>query len=196
MKDLHRVLLGVKRENNLKRVILGGGEPTTDRKLIEALDIMNKLELNVELLTNGYEIDDQLLNKLSDIQSNVTVSIKAINPLKHLGYTGAHVYRVLDNFKRMYEKGLKLSAETVLIPGLIGDDEIDGIAKFISNIDSSIPLRIDPYIPVPNSPWRKPSKREIEASVNKAKKHLKEAWTLHIDLKPIGNILCLWPRFD
>nr|MDO8043792.1 radical SAM protein [Candidatus Baldrarchaeota archaeon] len=123
------------------------------------------------------------------------VSIKAFSYQVHKYYTGKSNRRVLRNFKSIYENAPeKLSAETVLIPGLVDIDEIERIAKFISSIDPTIPLRIDCYWPVvPNTPWRAPTREEIRSAVISARKYLENVHFLSSDAKVIGKVHNLWP---
>ena len=102
----------------------------------------------------------------------VKVSIKAYTDDIHRYYRGKSNKRVLKNFKRIYEEGIKLSTETVFIPGCVDVIEIRKIAEFISSVDENIPLRIDAYWPVSCDDWRAPTREEVLSAVKEARKYL------------------------
>jgi pyruvate-formate lyase-activating enzyme len=79
---------------------------------------------------------------------------------------------VLENFRKVHDLGIPLSAESIYIPGLIDLDEIMKIARFISSIDPKIHYHIDAYIPVDDR-WRAPTAKEIINAALEAEKYLK-----------------------
>jgi len=178
-----------------KKAVLGGGEPTTEPHLTEVIDLLAKLGLEVHLLTNGYRLSEDLINSLIDFDLKVTVSIKAISPSIHRSYTGSDVYPVKRNFSRMYQRGVDLSAETVLIPGLVEAKEVEKISLFIASLDSSIPLRIDGYIPVKDeeAPWDGATVEDLKLAVERARKYLKNVSSLHHGVELNGVVREIWP---
>ncbi|HAG09290.1 MAG TPA: radical SAM protein, partial [Desulfotomaculum sp.] len=90
----------------------------------------------------------------------------------HQEYTGKSNKMVLENFQKLYQSKIKLSAETVLIPDFIDKEEIGKIAKFIASVDKEIPLRIDAYWPIFSKRWRAPTVEEIKEAVEEAKSYL------------------------
>lgn len=150
-----------------KIVVFEGWEPTFDQNLSE---ITKKLHHELGtwnyLLTNGY-----FLPEFEGIDE-VKVSIKAISLEIHQEYTGKSNKRVLENFQKLYQSKIKLSAETVLIPGFMDKEEVGKIAKFIASIDKEIPLRIDAYWPISSKRWRAPTAKEMKEAVEEAKSYL------------------------
>lgn len=131
-------LLEILKENSVKLVFLGGGEPTQDPKLKV---IMNHLKINgigSWLITNGELLDDEIF-LLSD---GITFSIKAIDEIVHIRLTGKSNKNTLKNYQR-YGKSEKVIAETVFYPGLVDCEEIQKIAKFVHDVNPDARFRID-----------------------------------------------------
>ncbi|MEM3150854.1 MAG: radical SAM protein [Candidatus Nezhaarchaeales archaeon] len=174
------------REVKPEVVVFEGWEPTLDPNLPE-ISVTLKKELGVKnhLLTNGY-----LLPKLDGLDE-VKVSLKAFSEDLHREYTGRSNRRVLRNFERLYGSGVRLSAETVLIPGYVDKAEIGRIAEFIASVDDEIPLRIDPYWPVASQEWRAPTVEELKEAVEEAKNHLVNVSFLSPKAGVVGRVIRL-----
>ena len=158
-----------------------GKEPTVDTEFLPLARLLKKefLSYNI-LLTNGYELVREM------VIDEVCVSIKAITKVTFKDFTGRdHPERVLNNFAKYYSVScLKLRAESVLIPGYIGQKEIAKIAKFISSIDSKIPYRIDAYMPFgEKDKFRRPSIEEMQEAKRVAEKYLENVSILHYGCK-------------
>ena len=80
--------------------------------------------------------------------------------------------KALRNFVRLNQSGVRLRAESIFIPEYIDFLEIENIARFIGGVNKAIPYRIDAYIPVGDSPWRRPTPEEVEQAATVAKRHL------------------------
>jgi len=165
---------------SFKRIIFLGKEPTIDKAFLPLAGILKQrfLACNV-LLTNGWEyVNDRVLNE-------ICVSIKAVskNIFKH--FTGRDSSsRVLRNFRKYINNPyINVRAESIFIPGYIGAEEIEKIAKFISSVDPMIPYRIDGYMPHKNDKFRGPTREEIEKIKSTAGKYLKNVSTLHYGMK-------------
>lgn len=163
MKEVLNLLAGL----NLEMVFFMGMEPTADPDLPDlARELGHTLGTRHILLTNGLR-----LCSLEDIDE-VVFSIKAVTEHLHLDYTGALNAESLRNFRKLYEIGKRLSAESILIPGYIDKKEIGRIAAFISSVHCSIPYRIDAYLPVGDNPWRRPTIKEVHEACDEARKYL------------------------
>ncbi|MEM2540540.1 MAG: radical SAM protein, partial [Candidatus Methanomethylicia archaeon] len=173
LRDIVNILI---RKYSLKRVVLGGGEPTTDSSLPSILSLLESLNIEVKLLTNAYSMDSEVASMLARKGCEAIVSIKSIDPSKHLDYTGFPLNRVLENFSGMYRLGVNVSVETILIPGFNDPIDIVGIAKYISSINSGIQLIIDSYVPVPGSSWRRPNMNELEEAEYLSKQYLSNVY--------------------
>jgi len=149
------------------KVHFGGGELTTYPLFHEICDF-TKNELGVYSKighSNGFNLPPETIDAIS-------VSIKSLSEDVHLQYTGKSNVPVLRNFKTIYERGIEVDASSVFIPGLIEYREIEEISKFIANIDPEIPYHIVGYVPVPNVPWRSPTKEEIFKAKQVAEQYL------------------------
>jgi len=160
-------VMGALGKLELKTVILEGQEPSLDLlypKLTEALH--RRFGTRNILCTNAYKIP--LLEHTDELQ----ISLKAYTGSLHRGFTGKSNAKVLDNFTTLYRTGKKITASSVFIPGEIGSDEIERIAKFIAGVDRGIPYHILPYFKAGNNPWRRPTREEMTEAERAAKKHL------------------------
>lgn len=152
---------------DLKVVFFMGMEPTEDAGLADlARELRDRFGTRHILLTNGYR-----LSPLRDIDE-VVLSIKAVSEDVHLDYTGKGNAETLRNLRTIYSMEKKLLVESILIPDYIDREEIGRIAAFIASVDISIPYRIDPYLPVGDNPWRRPTAEEMKEAAAEAGKHL------------------------
>lgn len=165
---------------DVKEAVLGGEEPTLDAELPYVVNVLTQFGIKTLLTTNGSNLDEKTIEKLEEAGlSSVRVSVKAYDENIHRVYTGQTNKAVLDNFKRFAKSRIKLSAESILIPGLIEYHEIERIAAFIASIDPAIPYRVDGFVPFHNAPWRSPTPEEVVTAANIAKKYLKNVYYLH-----------------
>ncbi|MEM2944050.1 MAG: radical SAM protein [Methanomassiliicoccales archaeon] len=186
LERVKKVLL----ELNPTRVHFLGGEPTTNPDLPELARFCHE-ELRAYTKighSNGSNMPPRHIDAVS-------VSIKAITDEIHREYTGASNARVLDNFMRMYERGIKVDASSVYIPGYIDCDEIERIAKFISAIDPEIPYHIVGYVPVPGSQWRNPLAEEVQAAARVARKYLSNVTFSCLTRERLLDLRSTDPRF-
>ncbi|MCP8321402.1 MAG: radical SAM protein, partial [archaeon] len=180
---------------DVKRAVLGGGEPTLDKELLDIIGMLNALNVKTHLLTNGYILNGKIIEKMEEAGlSSIYVSIKAYDDNTHWFYTGQTNRPVLDNFKLLSKSRIELMAESVLIPGLIEQDEIRRIARFIASIDPSILYRIDGFIPIHDAPWRAPSPDEVIEASKIAKRHLENVFYIHKETKTKGEVINIYPK--
>ncbi|KAF0120665.1 MAG: radical SAM domain-containing protein [bacterium] len=166
---------------SFRRVIFLGLEPALDPDFLLLAKILKERFSTYNIvLTNGWEyIDDKAIDE-------VCVSIKAYSKTIFKEFTGKdNPEKVLENFKKYAENcSIKLRAESVFIPGYIDNEEIEKIARFIASIDSTIPYRIDAYIPFGGKDkFRKPTKEEMERANTIAHRYLKKVSILHKGIK-------------
>lgn len=120
----------------------------------------------VRLLTNGFILPDL------DGVTHVSMSIKAVDDRLHQEYTGRSNVVCLDNFRKIREAGIELSASSVFIPGLIDGGEIEAVSRFIAGVSADIPFRVIGYMRVDGMPYREPSPEEVEEVGGRARRHL------------------------
>ncbi len=161
----------------LKQVVLMGAEPVCDPLLPDILLTLKKASgSSFILLTNG-----KVLPPLA-LLDEVIFSIKAVTPALHRDYTGCGNEDILANFRTIASRYPPiLKTETVFIPGYVDEEEILGIAAFIADVDGSISLRIDAYLPINGLPWRAPDPAAVEALARRAREILPNATCFYGD---------------
>ncbi len=151
-----------------KSISILSGDPVPNPEYSRLPKVLKEeIGCKVRLLTNGYILPDL------DSVTHVSMSIKALDDKLHRKYTGKSNKNCLENFKLVHKKGIELSASSVLIPGLIEDDEIERIAAFVSTINADISYRIIGYMNVDGMPYQEPNCEELNEAADKARKHLK-----------------------
>lgn len=81
---------------------------------------------------------------------NIKFDVKAWDPVVHYALTGMDNTRVLDNIRNIYDKHAAhrspenpvLGFSTLLVPYYVGPEEIEGIAKFLAEIDPDLPYSL------------------------------------------------------
>lgn len=192
LSDLHDLLGSL----NAKRAVLTGGDPTADDELVSVVKLFTDAGIATVLFTNGDLLNEGLIQKLDEAGlGEVYVSIKAYSDSVHRQFTGHSNKRSLENFKLLKNSRIKLGAGTILIPGLVDVDEIEGLAKFIGGVDPNIPLRIAAYMPIPGTPWRSPTKDEMMKAAQMASRYLKNVHYSHSEMSVTGEFRVLYPKF-
>jgi pyruvate formate lyase activating enzyme len=141
--------------------------------------------------TNGYmnrKLAEKATKYALDSGGNIKFDLKTWSEELNIALCGVSNKPTLTNFKMIGEKFYNkrpelpvLSASTLLIPGYIDVEEIEKIAKFISEIDPNIPYTLLAFYPsyVMND-LSTTSKKHAVKCLEAAEKHLKNA--------RIGNI--------
>ncbi|ADN50787.1 radical SAM protein [Vulcanisaeta distributa] len=177
----------------LEETVLGGEEPTIDPMLPTIIRELRDRKLRIRLLTNAYEISNELLNELSQCTNcEVVIGIKTLDPDKHIKYTGKPLEPVLRNIRRLIKSNVRVIFETVLIPSLNDAKDIEEIAKYLASIVRDPVLIIDPLIPIPGTPWRRPTREELSDAMNSASKYVKAM--SHERLGRSSEVIVLYPR--
>ncbi len=153
---------------NPSTVVIMGGEPTTWANIFSVARFCKEhLKAFIRIPHSN------LSNSPPPEVDEIGVSLFAISKRKYLQLTGSQNSRVLSNIYKTYDQGTRIFASAILIPEFIGKDELIKVAEFIASIDRDIPLHITSYLPVPNMPWRRPSRDEMRDAVEYCLKVLK-----------------------
>jgi len=132
----------------LEEAVITGGEPTLDRQyLVDLISQLKEFVGGIVLDTNGYFLDDSYLQELIEAGlTEVIFDLKAWDEKLHEWYTDYSNKRILENIRNAYGK-VKLVVNTVFIPGIVDDLEIENIARFLAEIDtnSEIDYRINRF---------------------------------------------------
>lgn len=158
-------------ELDLERIFLTGEEASIDPQYAALTKAFHqRFGTENVLYTNGYQMPPL------DDTDTVEIGIKAISTGLHLGYTGRPAQMVRDNFVKYASMGMKMTAASILIPGLVEADEIEKIALFIAGVDKNIPYFVLPYYPAGGNPWRKTRPEEIDEVVVLVRQHLNHVY--------------------
>ncbi|MDD1770448.1 MAG: radical SAM protein [Methanomassiliicoccales archaeon] len=103
----------------------------------------------------------------------IGISLRAFSRRKHQQLTGTTNTKVLGNIYAIHDRGLRMEVSTILIPQIVGADEIAKVAAFLADVDPAIPFHISSYLPVPGISWRRPTREEMAEAVLVAREHLK-----------------------
>jgi len=174
----------------LERVHFMGGEPTTNPELPAALALCRR-ELSLRTFlghTNGSRIP------LEDLDG-ANVSFKAFSPGKHLYYTGQPAEPVYSHFRQAHEAGLEMRASCVYIPGFVDLDEVEQIARFVADCSPEIPFHIMGYIPIPGTPWPRPTDQQMTEVVLLAREHLQQVGFSHLTVDEARDLTHRDDRF-
>lgn len=120
----------------LEEAVITGGEPTLNKRyLVDLVSQLKEFVGWIVLDTNGCFLDAAYLDELIEAGlSEVMFDLKVWDEKLHEWYTGHSNKRILENIRNAYGK-IKLVVNTVYIPGIADDPEIEQIAKFLAEID-------------------------------------------------------------
>jgi pyruvate formate lyase activating enzyme len=152
-----------------------GGEPTLNPDLPRLLAFA-KREVGAETRlghTNGSRLP------MADLDG-ANVSFKAFSPETHLFYTGQPAGPIFDSFRAAYEAGLRLKGSTVLIPGLVDLDEVEGMVAFVAGLSHAIPFHLAGFVPVPGAPWPSPTAERMAEAAGMARRYLDTVTVSHM----------------
>lgn len=169
----------------VNRVNLTGGEPTLDLDyFLSSVRELRKMSIKkFEISTNGYLIDEHLLDGLSLLDADILVKldVKFYDEDLHRWYTGKSNANVLKAVELLHKYASNLRkfgpgfmVRTVYIPEIMTINEIEKIAKFISQIDKNVCYRIQQFSPVhiEEKISRRPTFDEMLSAYNIARKYL------------------------
>ena len=91
---------------------------------------------------------------------------------------------------------MQMEANLVYIPGFVGLDEVEGLCRYLQNLDDSIPFRVQGYIPVPGQPWKRPTKKQMADAAEVAQKYLKTVQLSHLTVAEALDLSMRDDRFD
>ena len=133
--------------------MITGGEPTLDKEYLLTLvrGLKEKGFEKIVLMTNGYALgaDENYVRELEEAGlTEAHVDVKAFSEDVHESYTGKSSKPVLSAIERLNASGIELLVQTVYMPGIVEDAEIEQIAEFLASVNRDIKYRINPFVPV------------------------------------------------
>jgi len=156
----------------VEKLLVLGGEPMTCPDLDVIVSSVKKNEAKVRIAhSNGSILPPEGVDEIG-------ISLRAFSKRKHQQLTGTTNTKVLGNIYSIHDRGVRMQVSTILIPQIVGTDEVDKIASFLADVDPALPFHISSYLPVPGISWRRPTRGEMEEAVLAAKAHLKNvSWS-------------------
>ena len=162
--------------------MITGGEPTLDKEYLLSL-VMGLKERGFDrivLMTNGYALgeDETYVTELEEAGlTEAHVDVKAFSEDLHRWYTGKSNKPVLRAIEKLNASGIKLLVQTVYMPGIVDDAEIEKIAQFLASVNRDIGYRINPFAPIfaYERVTRRPTLEEMERAFRVASKYLPNA---------------------
>lgn len=136
------------------KAMITGGEPTLDKEFLLTLvkGLKEKGFEEIILMSNGYEIGREgNSNYAAELKeaglTEAHIDIKAFSDEIHIWYTGKSNKPVLNAVRMLNDTGVELLIQTVYMPGIVDVEEIEQIAIFLSDVNSNIKFRINPFAP-------------------------------------------------
>jgi pyruvate formate lyase activating enzyme len=109
--------------------------------------IAKKFGLKNIFVTNGY-FSHEAFNFIKPYLDAANVDLKSMDENFYQKYCGAKLRPVLETIKKLHKTKIHLEITTLLIPGLNDQEEnLQRVAKFISNISAEIPWHISGFYP-------------------------------------------------
>ena len=176
------------KENNAKKLYLGGYEPTADPNIEKILKVLKDNGFLVKVVTNGEFLNERIMESVDE----VTLSIKALDDEIHRAYTGASNRGTLKNFERFHNSE-KLEVESIFIPGLVECEEILKIAAHIANYNKNLRYRLDRFYSC-NGYKRSATEEEVGCCLKKVMEILPNAYTFKFKKGKRDYARCLYPK--
>ncbi len=98
-------------------------------------------------VSNGY-MSEQVTRELAQVLDGINIDIKAFSDAFYKDVCKARLQPVLDTVRLMHELGVWVEITTLIIPGLNDSEkELRAIARFIKDVDPSIPWHVTAFHP-------------------------------------------------
>ncbi len=159
--------------------MITGGEPTLDKEYLLTLvkSLKEKGFEKIVLMTNGYALgtDEDYVHELEEAGlTEAHVDLKAFSEDVHKRYTGQSNKPVLKAIEKLNASGIELLVQTVYMPGIVDDAEIEQISKFLVSVNKDINCRINPFVPIfaYEMVTRRPTLEEMERAYEIASRDL------------------------
>jgi len=131
-------------------VQMTGGEPTVNVDyLISLIQKLRERHVSrIGISTNGYLLDKNLVEQLGLLHVDyIKLDLKAYSDEVHRWYTGKSNTNVLRAVELLSKYGLNFYVRTIFIPGIVDIDEVQKIARFLSQVNRRISYKIYQFAP-------------------------------------------------
>lgn len=138
------------------------------------LDVIKSLkkqapEKKVVLITNGM-INEKPLHDLLPYVDAFNLDVKTFRKSALKNMCHGHLQSILDNLKVMAKKHLEVTC--LMVPKLVELEDVEALAKYIADIDKTIPLHLSRYFPAYHYHAPKTSLEFATSAYEIAKKYL------------------------
>jgi pyruvate-formate lyase-activating enzyme/molybdopterin converting factor small subunit len=165
-----------------REAMITGGEPTLNKDyLLELVTGLRRRDFEkIVLMTNGYSlgVDDEYVRELEEASlTEAHVDLKAFSEDIHRFYTGQSNTPVLRAIEKLNASGIELLVQTIYMPGIVDEGEIEKIATFLASVNKEMKFRINPFAPLfaYEEVTRRPTLEEMERAYDIASKYLPNA---------------------
>ncbi len=143
-------------------------------------------------VTNGY-MEKEVLEEISPFLDACNVDLKSFREDFYRKVCKARLTSVLENIKLMKKLGIWVEVTTLIIPGLNdSEEELKNIARFIKEVDESIPWHVTAFYPAYKMTHLPPTSLEvlIEARRLGLKEGLKYVYTGNVRWREGEDTYC------
>lgn len=141
-------VVSLAKEHNCKSISYTYTEPTIYFEYAyETAKIAKEEGIYNNFVTNGY-ITPDALKTIQPYLDGANIDLKSFSDDFYRKVCGARLQPVLDSITLYHQLGIWIEITTLIIPTLNdSDDELRDLARFIKNLDESIPWHITAYYP-------------------------------------------------
>jgi len=127
-------------------VTFSGGEPLLQPDfLVALLQEFKKKGIRTTVDTSGYA-STKILDRISDNVDLFLYDLKVMDPKKHRKYAGVSNEIILENLRRLSEKGKKVIIRIPVIPGVNDDREnMKAIAEYLLSLKNIKQINLLPF---------------------------------------------------
>jgi len=149
--SLSEVMAGIRQDLNFYEesgggVTLSGGEPLYQKNFsLAILKACRKQDIHTVLDTCGYA-SWQAIKEVAPFVNLFLYDLKAIDPVKHLQYTGQSNERILANLEQLSQLGANLLVRIPVIPGVNAEkNEMKQIGAYLVTLPHPPPVELLAY---------------------------------------------------
>ncbi len=136
LDDVRKVFTDLKRFG-IHTIFLQGGEPLVKKEFFEITGILNELDFDINVITNGILLNENALKRLDRLNTRgritVTVSLDTLDRKKYKRIRGVDkLDTVVENIRKLAKyRGLKGGVHATITG--INYRELDGLRRFVQN---------------------------------------------------------------
>lgn len=124
-------------------VTFSGGEPMAQKEFLsEVIDLCRQCGISCAAETSLIYYDENVFSRLDFVMADLKIWDSKV----HKEYTGVGNEKIIENFKRLNEVGIPITARTPVIPGV--EQGIDKISTFLKTLENVKTYEFLPYHPL------------------------------------------------